>query len=127
MNNKKVIAVVGGAIAIVLAFSLLVRFVVLSQAGVPVGWIFYLGLPVGGIGVLVLVLRLGLLNFGERSSGIIHTWRLNSSGVQSPLLASPPPAAPVSQRLQELETLRASGTISDLEYSAKRQQIVSDM
>lgn len=32
-----------------------------------------------------------------------------------------------AQRLQELETLRATGTISDDEYNAKRQQIISDL
>jgi hypothetical protein len=39
----------------------------------------------------------------------------------------PPPEAPVAQRLQELETLRAMGTISDAEYTAKRQQIIADL
>jgi hypothetical protein len=42
-----------------------------------------------------------------------------------------PYAAPseptTAQRLQELETLRATGTISDDEYNAKRQQILSDL
>jgi hypothetical protein len=39
-----------------------------------------------------------------------------------------PPAAPepsTAQRLQELETLRATGAISDAEYTAKREQIIS--
>lgn len=52
---------------------------------------------------------------------------------------SPPPAAPTTaasiappqpstaQRLQELETLRAMGSISDDEYTAKRQQIIADL
>lgn len=42
---------------------------------------------------------------------------------------APPPAPGPStaQRLQELETLRAMGTISDGEYNAKRQQIISDL
>ncbi|MBJ7336852.1 SHOCT domain-containing protein [Mycolicibacterium sp.] len=42
----------------------------------------------------------------------------------------PPPPAPepsTAQRLQELETLRAMGTISDAEYTAKRQQIIADL
>ncbi|GFG52155.1 hypothetical protein CQY20_31255 [Mycolicibacterium agri] len=39
--------------------------------------------------------------------------------------ASPEPS--VSQRLQELETLRASGVISDEEYSTKRAQILADL
>jgi hypothetical protein len=44
---------------------------------------------------------------------------------------APPVAAPpqrsVAQRLQELETLRAMGTVSDDEYTAKRQQILSEL
>ena len=41
----------------------------------------------------------------------------------------PPPAPEPSaaQRLQELETLRATGAISDAEYTTKRQQILSDL
>jgi hypothetical protein len=47
----------------------------------------------------------------------------------------PPPSAPVAAppepstayRLQELETLRATGAISDQEYNTKRQQILSDL
>ena len=37
------------------------------------------------------------------------------------------PTVTTSQRLQELETLRATGTISEAEYSAKRQQILSEL
>ncbi|KUI48238.1 hypothetical protein AU198_19745 [Mycobacterium sp. GA-1199] len=52
---------------------------------------------------------------------------------------SPPPAAPTAaasiappqpstaQRLQELETLRAMGSISEDEYTKKRQQIIADL
>lgn len=38
-----------------------------------------------------------------------------------------PPSMTTSQRLQELETLRATGTISETEYAAKRQQILSEL
>ncbi|MGE0216356.1 SHOCT domain-containing protein [Mycolicibacterium sp.] len=39
-----------------------------------------------------------------------------------------PPAEPTTaQRLQELETLRATGSITDAEYTAKRQQIIADL
>ena len=38
-----------------------------------------------------------------------------------------PPEPSTAQRRQELETLRATGTISDDEYNAKRQQILSDL
>jgi hypothetical protein len=33
----------------------------------------------------------------------------------------------VAQRLQELETLRATGAISEDEYSSKRQQIIAQL
>jgi Short C-terminal domain len=38
-----------------------------------------------------------------------------------------PPEPTTAQRLQELETLRATGAISDDEYNAKRQQILADL
>ncbi len=44
----------------------------------------------------------------------------------APFMA-PPPGQTTAQRLQELETLRATGTISDDEYSKKRQQILSEL
>jgi Short C-terminal domain len=126
MNNNKVVALVVGAIVALFAFSLLLRFVLLSEHGLPVGWIFF-GLPIGGIGVLLLLLRLGLLNnFVERSGATIPTW-LHSSGVQAPPQPAPPATASVSQRLQELDTLRASGAISDTEYTARRQRILTDL
>jgi hypothetical protein len=42
-----------------------------------------------------------------------------------PVLAGPTPS--IAQRLQELETLRATGAISDAEYSSRRQQIISEI
>ena len=46
-----------------------------------------------------------------------------------PAGAYPPPMPEVStaRRLQELETLRATGAISEDEYTAKRQQIIADL
>lgn len=38
-----------------------------------------------------------------------------------------PPAPSVAQRLQELETLRATGAISADEYNSKRQQIIAQL
>ncbi|MBB5164358.1 SHOCT domain-containing protein [Mycobacterium sp. AZCC_0083] len=43
----------------------------------------------------------------------------------SSFTATAPPEPSTSQRLQELETLRATGAISETEYAAKRQQIIS--
>ena len=56
----------------------------------------------------------------------------------APVAAPPPPPMPApfmpqmpsnttAQRLQELETLRATGTISESEYNTKRQQILSEL
>jgi pyruvate/2-oxoglutarate dehydrogenase complex dihydrolipoamide acyltransferase (E2) component len=54
--------------------------------------------------------------------------------VVTPMVAPPPPPAPasftapepsISQRLQELETLRATGAVSEQEYKAKRAEIIS--
>ena len=44
-----------------------------------------------------------------------------------PVTAMATPQPSTAQRLQELETLRAMGTISDAEYASKRQQILSDL
>jgi hypothetical protein len=121
-NNSKVVL---GAIGALFAISLIVRFVVLSQAGVSGMWIFYLGLPIGGIvTVVVLLLRLGLLNFGERPSATVQHWQYNTTA-QVPQPSSPPPAASASQRLEELEALLAGGAISDIEYAEKRALIIS--
>jgi uncharacterized oligopeptide transporter (OPT) family protein len=121
MNNRT--KVILGAIVALFAISLVFRFVVLSQVGVAGGWIFYLGLPIGGIiALLVLLLRLGLLNFGESPSATVQHWQHNTAG-QALAPASPSPAA--SQRLDELETLRTNRIISDTEYAAERARIIS--
>jgi hypothetical protein len=57
----------------------------------------------------------------------------SSAAVPAPAAAAAPqptmmpPQQSISQRLQELETLRATGALSDDEYKAKRQQIISDI
>jgi hypothetical protein len=38
-----------------------------------------------------------------------------------------PPQPPIAQRLQELDTLRASGALTDQEYNARRAQIISEI
>jgi len=45
----------------------------------------------------------------------------------APSLLPPSPEPSTAQRLQELETLRATGTISGAEYTTKRQQIISEL
>ena len=119
MNNRT--KAILGAIVALFAVSLVFRVFVLSQVGVAGGWIFYLGLPIGGIIALLVLLRLGLLNFGESPSTTVQHWQHNIAG-QAPAPASPPPAA--SQRLDELETLRTNGIISDTQYAAERARII---
>jgi hypothetical protein len=48
-------------------------------------------------------------------------------GQNSDAQPSTAPQPSVTQRLQELETLRATGVISDAEHAHKREQIISDM
>jgi hypothetical protein len=121
-NNTKVVL---GAIVGLFAIALVLRFVVLSQVGLAGGWIFYLGLPIGGIvTLLVLLMRLGLLNFGERSSATVQHWQ-HTTGAQTPLSVSTPLVTAMSQRLAELETLRIKGGISDIEYATKRARIIA--
>ncbi len=109
-NNKPMVLLLG-AIAALFAFSLVVRFAFLSQFGLPGGWIFYLALPIGGIGtIILLLLRVGLINVGGRMTAPVQQWQ---------------PADSTSQRLHQLETLRANGTVSDAEYANERARIIS--
>ena len=50
-----------------------------------------------------------------------------SAGTPPPQYPSMPTEQSTSQRLQELETLRATGAVSEEEYTAKRAQILSDL
>ncbi len=49
----------------------------------------------------------------------------SGSGAQPAPVAAPPQS--VAQRLQELETLRASGALTEQEYAARRAQIISEI
>ncbi|MGV0642517.1 SHOCT domain-containing protein [Mycolicibacterium sp. XJ879] len=48
-----------------------------------------------------------------------------AAAASTPLLTPPEPST--AQRLQELETLRATGAINDDEYTAKRRDILADL
>jgi hypothetical protein len=126
MNNNKPMILIVGAIGALFAASLVLRFVVLSQFGLPGGWLLYFGLPIGGIGALILLLRLGLLNFGQSSSTPIQHWQ-HPGAVQASSPAPPMAAASTSQRLQELDSLHASGAISNSEYAAERTRIIAGL
>jgi len=126
VNEQQVfIAIALCSVAALFALSLVVRFVLLSAYGLSGGWMF-VGLPFGGIGIAVLLLRLGVFNSGQRSGSTMVPWQ-HHIGMQAPPFAPPAPAAAASQRLQELEYLLTSGAISRAEYTAKRQQIMSAM
>jgi hypothetical protein len=134
-NNNKVIAIVVGAVAGLFFLGFIVRFIILSQYGYTGPWIWF-AIPFGGIGLVVLLLRLGLLaNFFQNSNSSASVWNHNI-GAQAPPAAPPayPSAGPVTapptppataQRLQHLDTMRANGAISESEYNSQREQIIS--
>ena len=121
MKNNKPVIILTGAIVALFVTSFVVRFVALSELGLPGGWML-LFLPAGGIGLLVVLLRLGMLN---SVNSTVRQWPPN--GVTHIPANFPPPAAPTSQRLQEIENLRASGAISDEEYTAERARIIASL
>ena len=125
MKNNKPVFILAGAIAALFVISLVIRFVALSELGLPGGWTLYFGLPVGGIGLLILLLRLGLLNFGQEPSATMRAFQHDA--VMHAPVKRPPTVAPTTQRLQEIENLRASGAISDDEYTAERARIIASL
>jgi hypothetical protein len=123
--NNKVIAIALGSIAALFALSLVARLVLFSGYGLYGGWMF-VGLPFGGIAIVVLLLRLGVFNSGQRSDSTMVPWQ-HHIGMQRAPFAPPAQVASASMRLQELEQLLTSGAISHAEYTSKRQQIMSTM
>jgi hypothetical protein len=125
MKNNKPALILAGAIAALFVISLVIRFVALSELGLPGGWTLYFGLPVGGIGLLILLLRLGLLNFGQEPSATMRAFQHDV--VRHAPVTRPPTVAPTTQRLQEIENLRASGVLSDDQYIAERARIIASL
>ena len=125
MKNNKPAVILAGAIAALFVITFVIRFVALSELGLPGGWTLYFGLPVGGIGLLIILLRLGLFNFGQGSTATIQP--LQHHGIAHTPWTPAPTAAPTTQRLQEIENLRASGAISDDEYTAERARIIASL
>ncbi|OBH93597.1 SHOCT domain-containing protein [Mycobacterium scrofulaceum] len=119
MKSKAVVLLAGGLLALVL----LTRYFALSRAGVPLGWMLYLGLPITGAGVL-FALRLIDLGSGWTAKGgsMPHTGGIHAHPVP---LTRPEP--PLYDRLKQLEDLHARGAITDTEYSAQRLQIIANM
>ncbi|OBI90735.1 SHOCT domain-containing protein [Mycobacterium sp. 1245805.9] len=113
MKTKTAVPLSGALIALLL----LARYFALSRAGLPLGRMLYLGLPITAGGVLF---ALRLINLG---SG----WGVRDTRQPPRPLSYPQPPVPVSERFRELEALRAAGAISDAEYNAKRAHIISQM
>jgi hypothetical protein len=125
MKNNKPALILAGAIAALFVITFVIRFVALSELGLPGGWTLYFGLPVGGIGLLILLLRLGLLNFGQEPSATMRAFQHDA--VMHAPARRPPTVAPTTQRLQEIENLRASGVLSDDQYTAERARIIASL
>jgi len=111
-TNNKPFVLLAAAIAALFTISFVVRFVALSEMGLPGGWMLFLFLPAGGIGLLVVLLRLGVLTSFSQNVGAFNP---------------APPAPTKSQRLQEIENLRVSGALSVDEYTAERSRIISSI
>ncbi|OBB86379.1 hypothetical protein A5760_05185 [Mycobacterium colombiense] len=105
--KSKVIVLAAG---VVVSLFLVARYFALSRAGVPLGWMLYLGLPVTVAGVLF---ALRLLELGDGWDALRHR-------------ESPDHRPAQSERLLQLEMLYAQGAISDREYRARRLEIISD-
>jgi Short C-terminal domain len=80
----------------------------------------------------LLTLSLSVLAVRRLSSGAAQSesqapFEPANSGFPAHVSAEPAREPGIAGRLQELETLRASGAISDAEYAAKRQQIIADI
>lgn len=119
MKSKVIVLLAGGMLALVL----LMRYFALSHAGMPSGWMLYLGLPITGAGVL-FALRLIDLGAGWTPKGgtMQHT-----SGTHAHPATLPRHEPALFDRLKQLEDLHARGAISDTEYSAQRLQIIANM
>ena len=112
MKTKVVVVVAGGMVAVLLLW----RYVALSRAGMPLGWMLYLGLPITAAGVL-FALRLASLGAG---------WSTKPDAPQPTAGPALPPSGPsLAERLRELDDLHAEGAISDTEYCARRLRLLS--
>ncbi|WP_374021396.1 SHOCT domain-containing protein [Mycobacterium sp. HNNTM2301] len=119
MKSKVIVLLAGGMLALVL----LTRYFALSRAGVSLGWMLYLGLPITGAGVLF---ALRLIDMGAGWTTRRGT-APRTGGIRARPGALPRPEPPLFDRLKQLEDLHARGAITDTEYSAQRLQIIADM
>ena len=104
MKTKVAVLLAGALVALLL----LSRYFALTRAGLPLGWMLYLGLPITAAGVL-FALRLINLGAGWATKDVKH----DVGAAARPISLSSLPQASASERLKELEALHAEGAISD--------------
>lgn len=90
------------------------------------------GIPLGGTIDIRSnpVVRQQVIDIVRRSAGVggsVPSAPQAGGPGPSPLPIYTPPPPTVSQRLQELETLRATGAVTQAEYEAKRREILADL
>jgi len=123
MKTKIVVLLTGGMVAVLL----LTRYFALSRAGIPFGWMLYLGLPITAAGVLF---ALRLANFGAGWVTKIDDVGQHGGAPLPPLVppqSEAPVIEPLGERLKKLEALYAQGALSATEYSAQRLHIIATM
>jgi hypothetical protein len=118
VKTKAVVLLCGGMVALLLVS----RYFAMSRAGMPLGWLLYLGLPITASGVLF---ALRLINLSSGWSTTVES--KHRGGLPARPLALPPPEGALSERLKQLDELHARGAISDTEYCAQRLQIISNL
>src|ERR1700761_3867076 len=112
VKSKVFVLLAGGVVSLLL----ISRYFALSRAGVPLGWMLYLGLPVTGAGVLFALL---LVDLGAG-------WTPQPDTMESDCeIPAHPAVTSVSERLEELADLHARGAISDSEYRTRRLDVIS--
>jgi hypothetical protein len=125
MKTKAAVLLSGALVALLL----LSRYFALSRAGLPLGWMLYLGLPIT-VGGVLFALRLINLGAGWGAKDVHHHVGATARPIafsQPQPQPQPPAPAPVSERLRQLEALRAAGAISDAEYGARRVRIIAEL
>lgn len=82
------------------------------------------GIPVGNM----IDLRSNPAARQQVQAIVRHAAAQQAAQVPAPTAPAAPPGEPtIAERLQKLDTLRATGSITDAEYTAKRAEIIADL
>jgi hypothetical protein len=63
----------------------------------------------------------------QQIQAVVHRAAEQQAPAAQPASVVTSPQPSIAQRLQELETLRASGALTDQEYTSRRAQIISEI